>query len=82
MLQREKTYADRERKGQETCKEYAELKERQIPGKSFSFDMRYNLAVCMNAKVRASLTYFCKHLWKDPIEGWIHCLDEEHFVTL
>ena len=57
MLQREKTYADRERNGQETCKEYAELKERQIPGKSFSFDMRYNLAVCMNAKVRISLTY-------------------------
>ena len=55
MVQREKIYDDRNKRVQEACQDYEDVKENQTPGKSFSFDLRNNLAICMNTKVRSTL---------------------------
>ena len=54
MVQREKIYDDRNKRVQEACLDYEDVKDNQTPGKSFSFDLRNNLAICMNPKVSAN----------------------------
>ena len=51
MAHREAIYAERNNRVQEVCKEYSNLYENPVRGKTFWFDLNDHLAICMHAKV-------------------------------
>ena len=55
MARREIIYAERNRRIQEVCKDYSDLYNFPSKGKSFWFDLRNNLSMCMHDKVTISV---------------------------
>ena len=51
LAQREKIYAERNRRMEDVCKGHLNIHRSQSQGTSFWFDIPHHLAICMHAKV-------------------------------
>ena len=57
MAHREAIYAERNNRVQEVCKEYSNVYENPVQGKTLWFDLNDHLAICMHAKVRRTVIF-------------------------